>query len=75
MDDLEEILRKNPRAAAGADGIKAAIEALGRLKAAGVGGGGYDLLPPFGGRAAFKETLKPQSKKAFRSVSKVTFRA
>jgi len=74
MSEIDDILRRNPKAAAGADDIKAAIEALRRLKGAGIGGGGYDLLPPFGGRAAFKETLKPHPKRSIRVVSKVSFR-
>lgn len=54
MADLEEILRKNPMAAAGVEGARDAVDAVRKLRAAGVAGG-PKITVPIGGRKSFED--------------------
>jgi hypothetical protein len=73
MDDIEEILRQNPKAAKEIAGINKTIRTLKKLRAAGLAGKGYDLLPPYGGRRAIGEALRPTARKGARVISKMSY--
>jgi hypothetical protein len=53
MADIEEILRLNPKAAAETDSIRLAIEALNKLREAGLAG--KEALLPFGRRQSIND--------------------
>jgi hypothetical protein len=59
MDDLDEILRLNPKAAEGIDSIKGAIKALAKLRKAGIARGTPTLMPPHSGRYSFEGLPRP----------------
>jgi hypothetical protein len=50
MDNLEEILRRNPKAAKGIDSIKQTIDSLNQLRQAGIARGPSAMPSSYGGR-------------------------
>lgn len=69
MDDLEEILRRNPKAAEGVTSVKAAIDALNELRDAGVARGPVASFGPYSGRPNL-QGIKAARKKGKHCISK-----
>lgn len=69
MDDMEKILRRNPKAARDIDGVKAAVDVLVKLRANGLAHGPTPLASPYSGRY---EKPRQTSKKAL-TAFKMTF--
>jgi hypothetical protein len=59
--DLDALLDANPEAAKHADSIRETLKALHELRAAGIGGDGYTLAPPYSGGANIRNAPKPSS--------------
>ena len=71
--DLDDFLRKNPRAAKQADTIRKAMDDVRKLRETKSGRSATAAAAPYGGVAAFGRMPKSSSRERFRSFSKVTF--
>jgi hypothetical protein len=69
LSDIDDILRRNPKAAKGLSAIKSALEALAPLRAAGIARGPKPLASPYAGR--YGHVAKPNRKTT--AAIKMTF--
>ena len=68
--DMEALLKANPKAAAHAEVIHKTISDLNQLREAGVQGGGFNLVPAFGGAARSGGTPRTGAKPRYLSPIK-----
>jgi hypothetical protein len=69
MENLDEILRRNPKAAEGVASVKEAIDALNRLREAGLARGPFAAYGPYSERPNL-QGIKSARKKALHRISK-----
>lgn len=70
VDDLKELLRKNPKAAQHYDSMKETMEKLRELRAAGFAGGSEALVLPYSGRAKSGALPKRSARSVVRQRTK-----
>jgi hypothetical protein len=60
MNDLDDIIRRNPKAAESLDAIKEVLATMEKLRKAGIAHGPKPLMPPHSGR--YSEIQRPTRK-------------
>lgn len=63
MDNIDQILSQNPKAAKGFDAVKKAIEALNDLRKLGIASGPGEVRMPYGGHQNLEKLKSARSAK------------
>lgn len=69
--DMDELLKKNPKAGRHADSVRKTLGALRELRETGLAGGQSKLEPPYKGGASVKNAPKPHNKRPIKARSKL----
>lgn len=73
-ESLEQLLKRNPKAAVHGDSIRTTLEAVRKLREAGISSQGKEGAP-LTGRRSVHDAPKPTNRKIVRSHGKMTFYA